>query len=381
MARGRRGRVLAVFLSGLLGVILGGGLAGWLAVRQQESREMAQPFVVAPEGEEKGGAITEAVKRAGPAVVQITTKLAPGGRPGILPELFSLPEDLFPEGQGSGVIINAKNGYVITNAHVLRAAQNIQVKLADERQFTAREIAKDHYSDLAVVQIKADRLPSVTIGSAKGLPIGSWVVAIGNPFGLFENTVTVGVLSAKDRSITPPDRQTPLEDLLQTDAAINRGNSGGALVNLKGELVGVPTAIITPAQGQGLGFAISVDGLDGIKSIIPELIAHGKVSRAWLGVMYREVTPDDVKELKLPSSEGVLLAEVTSNGPAKRAGLRKHDVILAIDEKPLRQKKHLKTYIRARKPDDAVSVQIWREGRRMKMQVRLGEMPADLSRR
>jgi len=377
LRRCRSGRALAVFLSGLLGVILGGGLVGWLVLSQQERHEVAQPFVVAPEGNEKGSAITEAVKRAGPAVVQVITKLAVGGPRGVLPELFGIPQDPFPEGRGSGVVVNAKKGYVITNAHVIEGAQEMTVKLMDQREFKGKEIARDRYSDLAVVQIKPDRLPAITLGSSQDLPIGSWVIAIGNPFD-FENTVTVGVLSARDRQIEPPGRGVPLEDLLQTDAAINRGNSGGALVNLRGELVGIPTAIIPPTQAQGLGFAVSVER---VKEIVPELIAHGRVRRTWLGIRYSKVSQEDADRLNLPGAKGFLVAEVSKGGPAGKAGLRVGDIILSVERKPLRQQEDLRRYVRALKPGDTVTLDILRSGRKMKTPVRLEEMPSQLPAR
>ncbi|HOQ30276.1 MAG TPA: trypsin-like peptidase domain-containing protein, partial [Armatimonadota bacterium] len=260
MIRNERGSTFGYFLAALLGALLGGMLVVTVLNKEQKQTEAAPPLPInstasLPRSTDTG-TVTEAVKRIGPAVVSIDTRVV---RPrSDIPEFFRefFGDESAPmpqEGKGSGVIIDARRGYVLTNAHVIKDAREIKVTLPDKRQFTGKVVGQDVQSDLAVVRIPANNLPEAKLSKAAPPPIGSWVVAIGNPFG-FANTVTVGVVSATERDISPQGGPT-LQRLIQTDAAINPGNSGGPLVNLDGEVVGINTAILSVAQG--IGFAIS----------------------------------------------------------------------------------------------------------------------------
>jgi len=296
------GRIAAFLVVALLGVLVGAGML-WVGLRWSAAPGAGtnQPGSTGGEtGAAAGGgtaaqpgaatavpavsrqsqdAITAAIARVGPAVVNInTTYPSPARDPmeRMLRDFMGMPTDpLPPQGKGSGIIIDGKKGYVLTNAHVVRGAAHVEVILADRRALEAQVVGMDPLSDIALLKVDGNDLPSATLGSAADLPIGSWVIAIGNPWG-YENSATVGVISAKDRQIKGAAGAL-LTDLLQTDAAINRGNSGGALVDLNGNVVGIPTAMIPYAQG--IGFAVSVDVA---KQVAERLIATGKVP--WLGI-------------------------------------------------------------------------------------------------
>jgi len=379
------GRILAFLLVALLGGLVGGGLV-WVGLgRGSRSgagaalRAAEAPSVPAARGagalasvsRESQDAITAAIARVGPAVVNINTTYP---RPVRTPlermwrDFVGVPTDpLPPEGRGSGIVIDGEKGYVLTNAHVVRGAAHVEVGLADGRQLEAQTVGIDPLSDIAVVKVAGGDLPSATLGSAADLPIGSWVIAIGNPFGLFENSATVGVISAKDRQIKGSDG-TVLHDLLQTDAAINRGNSGGALVDLNGDVVGIPTAMIPYAQG--LGFAISVDVA---KQVAERLIATGRVP--WLGVYYRDILPTEPRDLGLAKAEGALVASVVRGGPAARAGLRDGDVILQIGDYKISVGKDVGFAVRSYDAGERVNVTVWRERREQTLNVTLGAVP------
>jgi len=362
----------AIVVAGVLGFILGGGLVGWLT--RAREREQVR-FTVAPRASLGGaspGGIEEAVRRAGRAVVQIETTLGGRALPRGLREMLPVPEgELIPEGQASGVIINGERGYIITNAHVVRGASRISVTLADGRRFPARTVGTDPFSDLAVLKIDAKGLPALVLGSSENLPIGSWLVAIGNPFR-FENSVTVGVLSAKRRDLPAPGRDLPLEDLIQTDAAINRGNSGGAVVNLEGELVGIPTAIVSPRVGQGMGFAVCVER---VRRVVPQLIARGRATWAWLGIEYAPVGMEEVPKERPPTATGMIVTDVVRAGPAHRAGVKGGDIIASVDGRALRLKSDLQLYVRSRDPGSAVNLRTWREGRWLNIRVVIEPIP------
>jgi serine protease Do len=227
---------------------------------------------------------------------------------------------------GSGFVIDA-SGYIITNNHVVENADEIMVRLSTGKEFKAKVIGRDSKTDIALVQISgAGDLTPVVLGNSDDLKVGQWVVAIGNPFGL-ENTVTAGIVSAMARHIN----QGPYDDFIQTDAAINPGNSGGPLLNTRGEVVGINTAIFSRSGGNiGIGFAIPI-GL--AKEIVPQLKEKGHVTRGWLGVMIQKVTPDIAETLGLPEAKGALVADVVKEGPAEVAGLKQGDVIVEYDGK------------------------------------------------
>jgi len=313
---------------------------------------------------ESQDAITAAIARVGPAVVNIATRYPEDPRQRILRDLMGMPTDREPpKGQASGIIIDGENGYVLTNAHVVRGAAGVHVILADRRNLAAKLVGMDSINDIAVLKVSGDDLPTATLGSSADLPIGAWVIAIGNPWG-YANSATVGVISAKDRQIAG----TSLSDLLQTDAAINRGNSGGALVDLNGDVVGVPTAMIPFAQG--IGFAVSVDVA---KQVAERLIATGKV--AWLGVTHGDLSPEGARQLGLPELKGSFVAEVGRGGPAAQAGIRPGDVILRIGDQQIANAKALGFAVRSHPVGDRVAVVVWRQERELTLDVTLGEVP------
>src|SRR5438128_241461 len=229
---------------------------------------------------------------------------------------------------GSGFIIDTK-GYILTNNHVVENADEIVVKLLTGKEFKAKVVGRDPKTDIALIEIHgASDLTPVVLGDSDGLKVGQWVVAIGNPFGL-ENTVTAGIVSALGRHIN----QGPYDNFIQTDAAINPGNSGGPLLNTRGEVVGINTAIFSRGGGNiGIGFAIPISLA---KEIVPQLKEKGHVTRGWLGVMIQKVTPDIAESLGLANAKGALVADVVKDGPAEAAGIKQGDVIVEYDGKPV----------------------------------------------
>jgi serine protease Do len=372
------GRIAAFLLVALLGVLVGAGML-WLGLgcsappgagtNQPGSAgdETGAATAVPAVSRQSQDAITAAIARVGPAVVNINTTYpspAQDPRERMLRDFMGMPTDpLPPQGKASGIIIDGKKGYVLTNAHVVRGAAHVEVILADRRALEAQVVGMDPLSDIALLKVGGNDLPSATLGSAADLPIGSWVIAIGNPWG-YENSATVGVISAKDRQI----KGTLLTDLLQTDAAINRGNSGGALVDLNGDVVGIPTAMIPYAQG--IGFAVSVDVA---KQVAERLIATGKVP--WLGISHGDLSADEARQLQLPEPKGSFVASVVSGGPAAQAGIRPGDVVLRIGDHEIGNGKALGFAIRSYDVGERVAVVVWRDGRERKLTVTLGAVP------
>jgi Do/DeqQ family serine protease len=278
------------------------------------------------------------------------------------------PEGRDVEAAGSGVIIDAEQGYVLTNHHVIENADKITVTLLDNRSMVARVVGSDQGSDLAVLQVAADDLAEIRLGDSSKLRVGDYVVAIGNPFG-FSHTVTSGIVSALGRSGINRDAY---EDFIQTDASINPGNSGGALVNLNGELVGVNSAIISRSGGNvGIGFAIPVNMA---RAIMEQLIAYGTVSRGLLGVSINDVTPEIAASYGLRSATGALVALVNPNSAAERAGILVEDVIVSIDGNPIRDSAALRNTIGLMRPGDEVRVGLIRDGRELTVTAMLGEL-------
>ena len=265
---------------------------------------------------------------------------------------------------GSGFLIDGK-GHVVTNAHVVEGANEVKVKLADEREFTAKVIGRDPRLDLAVLELAgASDTQYAALGSSTDLRVGEYVVAIGNPFGL-GNTVTMGIVSAKDRAIGAG----PYDDFIQTDASINPGNSGGPLFHLKGEVVGINTAI--NPNGQGIGFAIPVDAL---KEVVEPLISKGRVARGYLGVVIQPVDAALGKALGLNGSKGALVAEVSPNGAADRAGMKSGDVIVNVDGAAVGSSEDLPRIIARHAPGAHAKIEISRSGKRQTLDVALDEL-------
>lgn len=272
--------------------------------------------------------------------------------------------DTVARGQGSGFIVSA-DGIILTNAHVVRDAKEVMVKLTDRREFVAKVLGFDAKTDIAVLKIDAKNLPTVTVGKTSDLRPGEWVLAIGSPFG-FENTVTAGVVSAKGRSL-PDDSAVPF---IQTDVAVNPGNSGGPLFNSRGEVVGINSQIYSRSGGyQGLSFAIPMDLASKIKN---EIVAHGKVEHARLGVAVQEVNQALADSFKLSSPEGALVSSVEKGGPADKAGLEVGDVLRKMNGQPIVSSGDLPAIISLATPGDKVTFEVWRKGDQKSISAQLG---------
>jgi serine protease Do len=323
-------------------------------------------------------------EKQGPAVVNISTTstvrgpqqaLPPGAEEDPFFDFFRRfgppqPRDYEARSLGSGFIIS-QDGYLLTNAHVVEAADEITVRLTDKREYKARVIGTDKRTDVAVLKIEpTGALPTVTIGDPGKLRVGEWVVAIGSPFG-FDNTVTAGIVSAKGRSL-PQENFVPF---LQTDVAINPGNSGGPLFNLKGEVVGVNSMIFSRTGGfMGVSFAIPIDvAID----VARQLQTTGRVSRGRIGVVIQEVTKELAESFGLAKPTGALVNSVEKGGPAEKAGIQPSDVILKFDNKEITSSNELPRIVAATRPGSKASVQVWRKGERKELQVTVGETPEE----
>ena len=321
------------------------------------------------------------VKRVSPAVVNIATrgtiKEEPGQRNPLLDDpffrrFFDVPPDSKPrerqfQSAGSGVIVDAKNGYIITNHHVVENASEITITLLDNRSFSAKVIGSDEGADVAVLQAKQPNLVAMNLGDSTRLEVGDYVVAIGNPFGL-QHTVTAGIVSALGRTGINPDGY---EDFIQTDASINPGNSGGALVNLRGELVGINSAILTGTGSNiGIGFAIPVNM---VKNSMDQLIKYGQVKRGVLGVQLYNVTPDIAKEFGLTETTGALVAGVAQGSAAERAGIKTGDIIISLNGITMKNSGELRNAIGLLHVGDKVEVGLLRDGKPRKVSALIAE--------
>ncbi len=275
-----------------------------------------------------------------------------------------VPRETPTRGQGSGFIVNA-DGVILTNAHVVRDAKEVTVKLTDRREFIAKVLGADPKTDVAVLKIDAKNLPTVTLGKTSDLRVGEWVLAIGSPFG-FENTVTAGVVSAKGRSL-PDDSAVPF---IQTDVAVNPGNSGGPLFNTRGEVIGINSQIYSRSGGyQGVSFAIPIDIAGRIKD---QIVAHGKVEHARLGMVVQEVNQALADSFKLDKPEGALVSQVEKGGPADKAGLLPGDVIRKVDGRAVISSGDLPAVIGVAAPGDKIQLEVWRKGSTERIEARLG---------
>ena len=273
---------------------------------------------------------------------------------------------IIQRGVGSGFIVSA-DGTILTNAHVVDGATEVTVKLTDRREFKAKVIGSDKKSDIAVIKIDAKNLPVVSIGSAEKVAVGEWVVAIGSPFG-FDNSVTAGIVSAKARSL-PTDNFTPF---IQTDVPVNPGTSGGPLFNLSGEVVGINSQIFSESGGfQGISFAIPIDIAINVKD---QLVAHGKVTRARIGVTIQDVNQQLANSFKLPRPMGALVSDVEDGGPAAKAGLKSGDVITKLDGRDIDRSADLPARVATLKPGSTTRLEVWRGGKPVDIAVSLGEL-------
>ena len=378
-----KGLVLALASAGVIGAVGAGAYTSARAVAPGPvATVVAAPVMTLPD-------FSEITSRDGPAVVNIsvtgTTKTSfdgslPNGMDPDDPmaELFrrfqgqvgprgrqQQEREVPTRGQGSGFIVNA-DGIIITNAHVVKDAKEVTVKLTDRREFRAKVLGADAKTDIAVLKIEANNLPTVAIGSTKDLKVGEWVLAIGSPFG-FENTVTAGVVSAKGRSL-PDDSYVPF---IQTDVPINPGNSGGPLINTRGEVVGINSQIYSRSGGfQGVSFSIPIDVAVQIKD---QIVATGKASHARLGVAVQEVNQAFADSFKLDKPEGALVSNVEKGSPGEKAGLRSGDVIRQVDGQPIVSSGDLPAVIGQRKPGTQVTLDVWRQGSRVELTAKLAD--------
>ena len=332
-----------------------------------ESRPVQLSSYIPPALPQNQVDLTQAAEKSVSAVVHITTKTKNNYYEGNnqLYEFFFGPRGGYRQEQpqysaaaGSGVIIS-EDGYIVTNNHVVDGAENIDVILNDSRKFTAKVIGRDPNTDIALIKIDAKNLMILPWGDSEALKLGEWVLAVGNPFNL-TSTVTAGIVSAKSRSIGIMSGQMPMESFIQTDAAVNPGNSGGALVNVRGELVGINTAIASQTGSySGYSFAIPVSIA---RKVVEDIRKFGEVQRALLGVKAGAVDDEYTKKNKLSKIEGVFINELTDAGAAKDAGLKKDDVILSINGTKINSVSELQEQVGKHRPGDQVAVLIKRDG-------------------
>jgi len=386
---------LVLFLSLFLGFTCKGKMGGEeiLLTKKETSSEEA---VSVPNGvmelQEAFSNVAEAVKPAvvNISAVQILKTEVPYyqfyfGDPfeDFFDEFFGKPREKMPEpekkefkrrleGTGSGVIIDPR-GYILTNYHVIAGAEEIKVTLSngEEKKYDGKVVGKDPRTDLAVIEIKAkEKFPVAKLGDSDKIRIGDWAIAIGSPFGL-KQTLTVGVISAKRQSLYVEGKE--YRDMIQTDASINRGNSGGPLVNIKGEVIGINTAIYAPTGVfAGVGFAIPINNA---KEILDELIEKGKVVRGWLGIEIREVDEVIAKQFSLPNTKGVLVNRVIENSAAEKGGMNRGDVIIRIEDHKVESVRDLQEVVSRTKPGKKVKVMVIREKKEIALTIKLEEMP------
>jgi serine protease Do len=385
-AMARRGILVVAAAALLMGAGLGVGLAGGKGNPATAAGDTATPAVTAPAG--APASFTDLVERVGGSVVNIkVTKVERMSGPDFMgPEGFGqdspfgdfmdkffggripqMPREHRQQGAGSGFIIS-KDGYIVTNNHVVEGATEVTVTLANKKEYSAKVIGRDPKTDIALIKIEPrENLTVASLGDSDKLRVGEWVMAVGNPFGL-SNTVTAGIVSAKDRVIGAG----PYDDFIQTDAPINPGNSGGPLFNLKGEVVGINTAIVP--NGQGIGFAVAVNMA---KTVLPQLETKGEVTRGYLGVSIQPLTPELAKGLNIKDTKGALVADVTKGSPAEAAGIKRGDVILSFDGKDVVEMASLPGLVAGTPIDKTVPVKILRDGSEQTLSVKVGQMPGD----
>ena len=398
----QRFRGKSKILAGAMILLL--GMAGWGVARASQkffttgvhiSMKLADPA----EGPSRTG-FAPVVKSVLPDVVNISTSKvvkassqnqfdAPDGMPPFFQQFFGQqfgpnqqsgpnsdnrsmrPRDQREDSLGSGVIVSP-DGYILTNNHVVDGATDVRVTLADKRQLKATVVGTDPKTDIAVLKVEGSGFPAITIGDSSKVQVGDYALAIGDPFGVGQ-TVTMGIISAMNRGNLGIE---DYEDFIQTDAPINPGNSGGALVNDRGELVGINTAILSHGSGgnEGIGFAIPVNMA---RSVMSQILDHGKVNRAYLGIMVQDITPGISKAMNLKDMKGVLVGDVSPAGPAQKSGVQRGDVILEVNGKPMEDSRELRNSISMMDPNATVNLKLVRNGSPTDVTVKLGELPTD----
>jgi len=380
----RIGIIAGVFLlSGVLvGVLFSAG-SGWMS--PAASAPAASPVAVT--GGSNG--FPAVAKATMPAVVNISTSRVVKSQGGQASPFmndpffkhffgeefgrqFQVPRERRENSLGSGVIVSA-DGYIVTNAHVVEKADEIKVLLPDKREFTGKVVGSDQKSDLAVIKINGKDLPILNWGDSDKLEVGEYALAIGNPFGL-NSTITLGIVSAVGRANMGIEQY---ENFIQTDAAINPGNSGGALVNTRGELIGINTAIFSRTGGNmGIGFAIPSNM---VKGVMDSLIKHGKVVRGYLGVSIQDVNPKIAKQFGLDKAEGSLVSDVVSGSPAEKGGIKTGDVIVRLDGKSIENSTMLRNRVAEIPVGQSIEIEALRDKKSIKLNIKVAEQPKDMT--
>jgi serine protease Do len=381
------------------GIVFISSLGSASRASEDQTSVSSQSPVVTPQGKELlnqfSAAFEAAAAKVNPSVVPIFSEQVT-----IVENPFGLPDDPLrqffgrdffkrffgapPSGEqketvhalGSGVIVSS-DGYILTNNHVVKGADKLTVILQDKKKYTAKVVGTDPQTDVAVIKINTKGLPKATLGNSDEVRVGQWVIAVGNPFQLM-HTVTAGIISAKGRSSV---NLADYEDFIQTDASINPGNSGGALADLDGNVIGINTAIINPSGAGGnvgIGFAIPINMA---KSVMNELISKGKVTRGFIGIILQDVDENLAKALKLKTTEGALVGDVTPGEPGEKAGIKRGDVITKFDGTKIENVEQLRNLVAEREPGTSVNITLIRDGKEMQVTVVLGERPSNLASR
>ena len=392
-----RARTIASFFSVAMAAMLLGAVVTTqihrpetALARSLEPALLGAPTVPRPSGPVTLDTFRDVARLQTPGVVNVNTTKKASRRGGQDPLRDFLPDDLMerffgPQGQGgdapsqrslgSGFVVD-KEGYILTNRHVIEGADKIQVSMADGKRYDAKLVGKDARTDVALLKIEPrGSLTVLNLGDSDQTEPGEWVMAVGNPFGLSGNSVTVGVVSFKGRPLPLGTQANPVE-MIQTDASINPGNSGGPLLNTRGEVIGINTMIITggaPASA-GVGFAVPINVA---KEILPQLRDKGHVVRGWLGVVIQPVTEDMAKSLRMEDAKGAIVADVTRDSPAEKAGLKPGDVVLTADGRAIEDSSALSRYIASKAPGTSVRLQVLRDGALQTMALTLGTFPEE----
>jgi len=377
-----------ILLSGILFLVIGITIGLVIASKFDiQSKGFSEDYQISKESQEVlskiSNAMAEVIQAVRPSVVNIytTKKIKRQGIPfpfndpffrrffdDEFSQLFERPREYTQTSLGSGVIVDGANGYILTNYHVIKGADEIKVKLYDKRVFDGTVIGYDAKTDIAVIKIKAEGLRPIKWGDSDKLKVGETVIAIGNPYGL-NLTVTSGIVSATGRANVGI---SDYEDFIQTDAAINPGNSGGPLVNVRGELVGINTAIFSTTGGyQGIGFAIPSNMA---KKVMESLIKYKKVVRGWLGVTVQDLDTEMAKQLKLKEIKGAVVTDVQEGSPAAEAGLMRKDIIISFDGKEVEDSAHLRNLVVSTPPGTTVKMEIIRNGKHYTITATIGEL-------
>ena len=390
MMNSRWFKVLTLLLYALvffsLGIYVHGALTNSTITGLGAAQGLVRPLAAMPSKEGRGvpeNPFVRVAELVTPSVVNISTVTTGKGRaPTELFRPFGNDPffrdffDRFFEGMprrrqqaslGSGVIIE-KSGLILTNNHVVKDADEITVKFANKQEVKGKVVGTDAKTDLAVIRVSAkEDLPVATLGNSDTLQVGEWAIAIGNPFGL-DHTLTVGVISATGRSEVGI---AAYENFIQTDASINPGNSGGPLLNVRGEVIGINTAIV--ASGQGIGFAIPVNMA---RKVMEDLVKKGKVTRGWLGIGIQPLTPELAKSFGVSADEGILVNQVMPKSPAEAAGIKVGDLILSLDGKPLKDARQMQRLVAEAEIGKTIEVVVLRDKTKRALKVQVGEMPA-----